>query len=61
MNYPQKPKSFQDILNRRRQSVFVGREEQIDIFRHNINLPMNYPKRRYAQHRVSDTSSGLLF
>ncbi len=52
MNYPQKPKSFQDLLNRRRQSVFVGREKQINLFRNNINLPFD-DERRYFIFNVS--------
>jgi tetratricopeptide (TPR) repeat protein len=41
MNPPNKPKSLQDIIKQRQQSGFVGREDQINIFRQNLALPIN--------------------
>jgi ABC-type phosphate transport system ATPase subunit len=39
VNNPQKkPKSLQDILQQRQQSGFVGREEQVSLFRQNLDL-----------------------
>ncbi|MBD2604577.1 tetratricopeptide repeat protein [Scytonema hofmannii FACHB-248] len=41
MNNPQKkPKSLQDILQQRQQSGFVGREEQVSLFRQNMDLSL---------------------
>jgi hypothetical protein len=36
MTPPKKSKSLQDILKQRSQSTFVGREEQIALFRQNM-------------------------
>lgn len=40
MNTQDKPKSLQDIVKQRQQSNFVGREDQINRFRHNLALPL---------------------
>lgn len=40
MNPQNKPKSLQDILKQRQQSGFVGREEQVNLFRQNLELPL---------------------
>ncbi|WP_242040404.1 tetratricopeptide repeat protein [Anabaena subtropica] len=47
MNPQNKPKSLQDILKQRQQSGFVGREEQVNTFRHNLELPLEDPRRHF--------------
>lgn len=39
MNSQKKPKSRQEILKQQQQAKFVGREEYITAFRHNLDLP----------------------
>ncbi|MBO3460154.1 tetratricopeptide repeat protein [Aetokthonos hydrillicola Thurmond2011] len=39
--------SLQDILKRRQQTEFVGREEQLHIFRYNLGLPPKDYRRRF--------------
>ncbi|MGI8503183.1 MAG: ATP-binding protein, partial [Hassallia sp.] len=48
MNNPQKkPKSLQDILQQRQQSGFVGREEQVSLFRQNLELSLEDSRRHF--------------
>ncbi|BAY16673.1 tetratricopeptide repeat protein [Anabaenopsis circularis NIES-21] len=47
MNPPNKPKSLQDILKQRQQSGFVGREEQVNLFRKNLELPLEDSRRHF--------------
>jgi len=48
MNPSKKPKSFQEILKLRQQSSFVGRENQVALFRQNLEFdPENDPRRRF--------------
>ncbi|MBD2354126.1 tetratricopeptide repeat protein [Tolypothrix sp. FACHB-123] len=47
MNPQNKPKSLQDILKQRQQSSFVGREEQVNIFRQNLELPLEDSRRHF--------------
>ncbi|NEU76252.1 tetratricopeptide repeat protein [Hassallia byssoidea VB512170] len=48
MNNPQKkPKSLQDILQQRQQSGFVGREEQVSLFRQNLDLSLEDSRRHF--------------
>nr|MBD2364985.1 tetratricopeptide repeat protein [Anabaena minutissima FACHB-250] len=47
MNPQNKPKSLQDILKQRQQSGFVGREEQVNTFRRNLELPLEDPRRHF--------------
>ncbi|MBD2342428.1 tetratricopeptide repeat protein, partial [Calothrix sp. FACHB-156] len=47
MNPQNKPKSLQDILKQRQQSSFVGREEQVNLFRHNLELPLDDSRRHF--------------
>ncbi|MBE9006604.1 tetratricopeptide repeat protein [Fortiea sp. LEGE XX443] len=47
MNPPNKPKSLQDILKQRQQSGFVGREEQVNLFRQNLELPWGDDRQRF--------------
>ena len=45
---PQKKSpSLQDILKRWQRSDFVGREEQVALFRRNLALPLNDDHRRF--------------
>ncbi|MBD2383901.1 tetratricopeptide repeat protein [Cylindrospermum sp. FACHB-282] len=46
-NSQNKPKSLQDILKQRQQSGFVGREDQVKQFRHNLELPIEDDRRRF--------------
>jgi tetratricopeptide (TPR) repeat protein len=41
-----KPRSLQDVIRNRQQSVFVGREEQLNLFQQSLSLPL-YDDRRY--------------
>nr|MDZ8001618.1 tetratricopeptide repeat protein [Aulosira sp. DedVER01a] len=47
MNPQNKPKSLQDILKQRQQSSFVGREEQVNLFRQNLELPLDDSRRHF--------------
>jgi tetratricopeptide (TPR) repeat protein len=48
VNNPQKkPKSLQDILQQRQQSGFVGREEQVSLFRQNLDLSLEDSRRHF--------------
>ncbi|MBD2437195.1 tetratricopeptide repeat protein [Nostoc sp. FACHB-110] len=47
MNPQNKPKSLQDILKQRQQSGFVGREEQVNLFRQNLELPLDDSRRHF--------------
>jgi tetratricopeptide (TPR) repeat protein len=48
VNNPQKkPKSLQDILQQRQQSGFVGREEQVSLFRQNLDLSLEDSRRQF--------------
>jgi tetratricopeptide (TPR) repeat protein len=47
MNPQNKPKSLQDILKQRQQSSFVGREEQVNLFRQNLELPLEDSRRHF--------------
>ncbi|MBD2415577.1 hypothetical protein FACHB389_22060 [Nostoc calcicola FACHB-389] len=48
MNNPQKKsKSLQDILRQRQQSGFVGREEQVSLFRQNLELSLEDSRRHF--------------
>lgn len=48
MNNPQKkPKSLQDILQQRQQSGFIGREEQVSLFRQNMDLSLEDSRRHF--------------
>ena len=42
-----KPKSLQDILKQRQQAGFVGRSEQVSLFRENLTLPLEEDNRRF--------------
>lgn len=42
-----KPKSLQDILKQRQQAGFVGRSEQVSLFRENLALPLEEDSRRF--------------
>jgi tetratricopeptide (TPR) repeat protein len=42
-----KPKSLQDILKQRQQAGFVGRSEQVSLFRKNLALPLEEDNRRF--------------
>ncbi|MEQ9624300.1 tetratricopeptide repeat protein [Coleofasciculus chthonoplastes] len=45
---PQKPiKSLQDVLKQRQQFGFVGREEQMSLFRRNLELPIEDYRRHF--------------
>lgn len=41
-------KSLQDILKRRQQEEFVGREEQLIFFRRNLRWEVDDPRRRFV-------------
>ncbi|MBH8552447.1 ATP-binding protein [Nostocaceae cyanobacterium CENA357] len=61
MNPLNKPKSLQDILKQRQQSGFVGREEQVNVFRQNLKLPLEDSRRHFlfnvwGQGRVGKTT-----
>ncbi|NJN86577.1 MAG: tetratricopeptide repeat protein [Leptolyngbyaceae cyanobacterium SL_7_1] len=43
----QPPKSFQDILKQRQRSHFVGREDQVALFRRNLRLSLEDERRRF--------------
>jgi tetratricopeptide (TPR) repeat protein len=47
MNSPKKPKSLQDIIKRRQKLEFVGREDQLKVFRENIHLSIDDDRRRF--------------
>jgi tetratricopeptide (TPR) repeat protein len=47
INPQKKPKSLQDILKQRQQSGFVGREDQVNQFRQNLELPLEDDRRRF--------------
>ncbi|RCJ41975.1 hypothetical protein A6770_35695 [Nostoc minutum NIES-26] len=47
MNPQNKPKSLQDILKQRQQSGFVGREDRVNQFRQNLQLPLEDDRRRF--------------
>jgi hypothetical protein len=40
-------KSLQDILKRRQQGEFVGREEQLSFFHRNLRWEIDDPRRRF--------------
>jgi tetratricopeptide (TPR) repeat protein len=42
-----KPKSLQDILKQRQEAGFVGRSEQVSLFRENLTLPLEEDNRRF--------------
>ena len=44
----QKPRSLQDILKRRQQEEFVGREEQLSFFHRNLRWDIDDPRRRFV-------------
>jgi tetratricopeptide (TPR) repeat protein len=46
-NTQKKPKSLQDILQQRQQSGFVGREEQVSLFRQNLDLSLEDSRRHF--------------
>ncbi|MGD9101422.1 MAG: AAA family ATPase, partial [Anaerolineae bacterium] len=43
----QKPRTYQDLLQRRQQSEFVGREDQIAQFRRNLGYALDDERRRF--------------
>ena len=43
-----KPSSLQDIIRRRQQESFVGREELVASFRHNLSLDLNDNEKRFV-------------
>ena len=47
MNSPKKPASLNEIIKRRQGSDFVGREEQVNLFRQNLSLPLDDDRRRF--------------
>jgi tetratricopeptide (TPR) repeat protein len=47
MNTPE-PRSLQDILKRRQQEEFVGREEQLAFFSRNLRWEIDDPRRRFV-------------
>jgi hypothetical protein len=47
MNQQKKPRSLQDIIKQRQQSVFVGREEQLNLFQQNLSLPLDDDRRYF--------------
>ena len=47
MNPQKKSKSLQDILKQRQRSDFVGREGQLNLFRQNLELPLEDDRRRF--------------
>lgn len=42
--------TFQDILNQRRSSDFVGRQDELDFFRKNLSLSATDPERKFIVH-----------
>jgi tetratricopeptide (TPR) repeat protein len=44
----EKPASLQDIARRRQEKEFVGREEQLALFRENLGLPVDDARRRFV-------------
>ncbi len=44
----EQPTSLQDIIARRREEEFVGREEPLSRFRDNLYLPVDDPRRRFV-------------
>jgi hypothetical protein len=42
--------TFQDILNQRRSTDFVGRQTELDFFRKNLSLSLNDPERKFIIH-----------
>jgi hypothetical protein len=44
----QKPSSLQEILKRRQQEEFVGREEQLTFFHRNLRWEIDDPRRRFV-------------
>jgi hypothetical protein len=44
----EKPRSLQDILKRRQQEEFVGREEQLAFFSRNLRWEIDDPRRRFV-------------
>lgn len=55
---PKKTPSLQDILKRRQRSDFVGREEQIALFRQNLALPLDDDRRRFIFNVAGQGSVG---
>ncbi|WP_228060151.1 tetratricopeptide repeat protein [Plectonema radiosum] len=47
MNQRKQSKSLQDIVKQRQQKSFVGREEQINLFRGNLELSLDNDQRRF--------------
>ena len=47
MNQRKQSKSLQDIVKQRQQKSFVGREEQINLFRRNLELSLDNDQRRF--------------
>ncbi|MCY7322504.1 MAG: ATP-binding protein, partial [Phormidesmis sp. CAN_BIN36] len=47
MNSSKKPKSFQEILRQRQQSSFVGRDDQLALFRQNLEFRLEDERRRF--------------
>ena len=47
MNSPKKPASFQDIVKLRQRSDFVGRGEEVNIFRRDLSLPPEDQQRHF--------------
>ncbi|HEY9621472.1 MAG TPA: tetratricopeptide repeat protein, partial [Crinalium sp.] len=47
MNPPKKPKSLQEILKQRQQSGFAGRENQVSLFRQNLEFELDDERRRF--------------
>jgi hypothetical protein len=43
----QKPRAYQDLLQHRQQSEFVGREDQIAQFRRNLGYALDDERRRF--------------
>jgi len=44
----EKPRSLQDILKRRQQEEFVGREEQLAFFSRNLRWEIDDTRRRFV-------------
>jgi len=53
--------SFQDIVRRRQQARFVGRDEQLAGFRANLALPVDHPDRRFVFSIHGDGGVGKTF
>lgn len=43
----QPPKSLQEILRQRQQSEFVGRDDYLNAFSHNLKVPLDDNQRRF--------------